>query len=119
MLAALVLAGVPPLPAYHHVAPDEAAAWPWVVGELVVFVAIMAPPFKTYVGTRALLVAVMACAVSAPSCLAGLGHPRTAYPREVDPHMSWTLAAFAWSAVVAVVAGITWLHRRRRDRAKT
>jgi len=114
VLAALALVGVPPLPAYHYAAPDDGPAWPWVIAELVVFAVIMAPWFKTYVGTRAVLVAGLVFLAGAPTCLGAIGHAKTMYPRTVDAHGSWVLAAFVWQLAVAIVAGVAWLRRHPR-----
>lgn len=114
VLAVLALAGVPPVPAYHYPAPDDGPAWPWVIAELGVFAVIMLPRFKTYVGTRALLVAGLVFLAGAPTCLGAMGHAMTMYPRTLDPHASWVVAAFLWQLGVALVTGIAWLRRHPR-----
>jgi uncharacterized membrane protein YdcZ (DUF606 family) len=116
VLATLALAGIPPIGAYEYAAPDQSSPWPWVIGELVVFAAILGAPVETRLGTRAALVCALCIAAAVPSFLGALGHAKTAYPRVIDVYTSWVIAAFLWSLAVAIAGGVAWL-RARTDRA--
>jgi hypothetical protein len=111
-VATLALAGVPPIRAYEYAAPDASSSWPWVIGELVAFAAILAAPVKTRLGTRAALVCALCVCAAVPSVFAGLGHPKTAYARVIDVYTSWVILAFLWSLAVAIAGAIAWLWAR-------